>query len=69
MDENKVVNSEVNDNLESSKTKAISEDTKKEIEKKKSTFRLFWLFVGISIILFIWIIYLVIDIFIKVASN
>ncbi len=41
----------------------------KEIEKKKSTFRLFWLMVVINIILFIFIIYLVIDIFIETFSN
>lgn len=41
----------------------------KEIEKKKSTFRLFWLMVAINIILFIFIIYLVIDIFIETFSN
>ena len=41
----------------------------KEIEKKKSTFRLFWLMVVINIVLFIFIIYLVIDIFIETFSN
>ena len=41
----------------------------KEIEKKKSTFRLFWLMVVINIILFIFLIYLVIDIFIVTFSN
>ena len=41
----------------------------KEIEKKKSTFRLFRLMVVINIILFIFIIYLVIDIFIETFSN
>ncbi len=39
------------------------------LEKKKSTFRLFWLFLVIDIILIAGIIYLVIDIFIKNFSN
>ncbi|HBS10374.1 MAG TPA: hypothetical protein DEA28_01385 [Firmicutes bacterium] len=39
------------------------------LEKKKSTFRLFWLFLVIDIILIAGIIYLVIDIFVKNFSN
>ena len=43
--------------------------SKEVIEKQRSTFRLFWLFVFIDIALIIGIAYLVIDIFVKSFSK
>lgn len=43
--------------------------SKEVIEKQRSTFRLFWLFVFIDIVLIVGIAYLVIDIFIKSFSK
>ena len=43
--------------------------SKEVIEKQRSTFRLFWLFVFIDIALIICIAYLVIDIFVKSFSK
>lgn len=43
--------------------------SKEVIEKQRSTFRLFWLFVFIDIVLIIGIAYLVIDIFVKSFSK
>ena len=43
--------------------------SKEVIEKQRSTFRLFWLFVFIDIVLIIGIAFLVIDIFVKSFSK
>lgn len=53
-------------NIDLIETKEINneETLRKAQEKKKSTFRLFWLFVVIDLILLAWIIYLIISIFI-----
>ncbi|MBR1581809.1 MAG: hypothetical protein IJ656_02140 [Bacilli bacterium] len=39
--------------------------SKEELEKKKSHFRLFWLFVGLDVALFILIVVMVVQIFVK----
>ena len=53
---------EINNQIET-KEETVVIDEQKVIEKKKSTFRLFWLFVCIDIGLAIWVIYLIIKIF------
>lgn len=58
MEENNINN--LNNN-EAFKAKEIE---RKELEKKKSTFRLFWLFIFIDLGLLVWIIYLLVNIFI-----
>ena len=51
-------------NLNNNKTFEAKEIERKELEKKKSTFRLFWLFIFIDLGLLVWIIYLLVNIFI-----
>lgn len=51
-------------NLNNNETFEAKEIERKELEKKKSTFRLFWLFVFIDLGLLVWIIYLLVNIFI-----
>lgn len=58
MEENNINNLNNNDTFEA------KEIERKELEKKKSTFRLFWLFIFIDLGLLVWIIYLLVNIFI-----
>ena len=58
MDENNI------NNLNNNETFEAKEIERKELEKKKSTFRLFWLFIFIDLGLLVWIIYLLVNIFI-----
>lgn len=58
----------INDNKDLNKSNNET-PSKEVIEKQRSTFRLFWLFVFIDIVLIIGIAYLVIDIFIKSFSK
>lgn len=58
MDENNI------NNLNNNETFEAKEIERKQLEKKKSTFRLFWLFIFIDLGLFVWIIYLLVNIFI-----
>lgn len=51
-------------NLNNKETLEAKEIERKELEKKKSTFRLFWLFIFIDLGLLVWIIYLLVNIFI-----
>lgn len=51
-------------NLNNNETFEAKEIERKELEKKKSTFRLFWLFIFIDLGLLVWIIYLLVNIFI-----
>ncbi len=51
-------------NLTNNETFEAKEIERKELEKKKSTFRLFWLFIFIDLGLLVWIIYLLVNIFI-----
>ena len=51
-------------NLNNNETYEANEIKRKEHEKKKSTFRLFWLFIFIDLGLLVWIIYLLVNIFI-----
>ena len=58
MEENNINNLNNNESFEA------KEIERKELEKKKSTFRLFWLFIFIDLGLLVWIIYLLVNIFI-----
>lgn len=58
MEENNINNLNNNEAFEANEIK------RKELEKKKSTFRLFWLFIFIDLGLLVWIIYLLVNIFI-----
>lgn len=58
MEENNINNLNNNEDFEA------KEIERKELEKKKSTFRLFWLFIFIDLGLLVWIIYLLVNIFI-----
>ncbi len=58
MEENNINNLNNNEAFEAKETE------RKELEKKKSTFRLFWLFIFIDLGLLVWIIYLLVNIFI-----
>lgn len=58
MEENNINNLNNNESFEA------KEVERKELEKKKSTFRLFWLFIFIDLGLLVWIIYLLVNIFI-----
>ncbi len=58
MDENNI------NNLNNNEAFEAKEIERKELEKKKSTFRLFWLFIFIDLGLLVWIIYLLVNIFI-----
>ena len=51
-------------NLNNNEAFEAKEIERKELEKKKSTFRLFWLFIFIYLGLLVWIIYLLVNIFI-----
>lgn len=51
-------------NLNNNETFEAKEIERKQLEKKKSTFRLFWLFIFIDLGLLVWIIYLLVNIFI-----
>ena len=51
-------------NLNNNEAFEAKEIERKELEKKKSTFRLFWLFIFIDLGLLVWIIYLLVNIFI-----
>lgn len=51
-------------NLNNNEAFEAKETERKELEKKKSTFRLFWLFIFIDLGLLVWIIYLLVNIFI-----
>lgn len=51
-------------NLNNNEVFEAKEIERKELEKKKSTFRLFWLFIFIDLGLLVWIIYLLVNIFI-----
>ena len=51
-------------NLNNNETFEAKEIERKELEKKKSTFRLFWLFIFIDLGLLVWLIYLLVNIFI-----
>lgn len=51
-------------NLNNNESFEAKEVERKELEKKKSTFRLFWLFIFIDLGLLVWIIYLLVNIFI-----
>ena len=51
-------------NLNNNETFEAKEIERKELEKKKITFRLFWLFIFIDLGLLVWIIYLLVNIFI-----
>ena len=51
-------------NLNNNEVFEAKEIERKELEKKKSTFRLFWLFIFIDLGLLVWTIYLLVNIFI-----
>ena len=51
-------------NLNNNEAFEAKEIERKELEKKKSTFRLFWLFIFVDLGLLVWIIYLLVNIFI-----